>query len=87
MISGVDELTLLRRYLDRLHAYRHNDLPVEMRGWIQDNFFGHGERFAYSGWQNLTTLLGADNVADAQWPNFPRTTQSWFVGCGSGGPG
>ncbi|NQT93076.1 MAG: hypothetical protein HQ559_09960 [Lentisphaerae bacterium] len=85
-VFGVDELTLLRRYLDRLHAYRQGQLPVEAHGWVQDNFFGHAERFAYSGWQNLTTLLGAENVADAEWPNMPAKMQLLFYGCGSGGP-
>jgi hypothetical protein len=79
--AGID---MYRRYLDRLHAYRNGNLAVEARGWVQDGF---GSRpFAYSGWQNLTTLLGPDHVADGIWPNFPPEMQLWFYGCGPGGP-
>lgn len=85
-VFGVDELTLLRRYLDRLHAYRQCEMPVDERAWVQDNFFGHAERFAYTGWQNWTTLVGAEKVATAEWPNFPAKMQLLFAGCGSGGP-
>ncbi len=85
-VFGADESALLRRYLDRLHAYRQGTLAVEERGWVLNSFYGHPERFDYSGWQNLTTLLGAARVSDAKWPNFPRATQLWFAGCGSGGP-
>lgn len=80
-----DEVVLTRRYLDRLHAYRQCQLPVVERGWVQDTFYGHAEHFAYSGWQNLSTLLGADGVSDGKWPNFPAEMQLWFAGCGSGG--
>lgn len=80
------EEVLFKRYLDRLHAYRHCLMEVEQRAWIQNDFFGHPERFAYSGWQNLTTLVGAEHTADAKWPNFPREMQILFAGFGSGGP-
>ena len=76
---------LLRRYLDRLHAYRQGKLPVETRGWVQDNFSSHPERFGYSGWQNLTTLLGPENVVARDWPNVEPARHLWFTGCGPGG--
>ena len=52
---GVDETTLLRRYLDRDHAYRQARWNVADRGLIQDGFPGHDERFAYS---TTTTRCG-----------------------------
>ena len=82
---GLDETALLRRYLDRLHAYRQGEMPVETRGWVQDNFSSHPERFAYSGWQNLTTLLGPENVVTREWPNVEPGMHLWFAGCGPGG--
>jgi hypothetical protein len=82
---GADETTLLREYLDRNHAYRQGTLAVETRGWIQDNFVGHPECFAYSGWQNLTTLLGPENVVMREWPNIEQARHLWFYGCGPGG--
>ena len=82
---GVAETTLLRRYLDRLHAYRQGELPVVARGWVQDNFSSHKERFGYSGWQNLTTLLGPENVVVRAWPNVEPALHLWVAGCGPGG--
>ncbi len=82
---SADETTLLRDYLDRNNAYRQGRLAVESRGWVQDNFAGHPERFAYSGWQNLTTLLGPENVVTREWPNIEPTRSLWFYGCGPGG--
>lgn len=81
------ETTLLRRYLDRDHAYRQGVMTVLSRGMIQDHFIGHVERFAYSGWQNLTTLLGPENIRIAEWPNVRPDMHLWFYGCGGGGFG
>ncbi len=82
---SADATTLLRGYLDRNHVYRHGVLTVQARGWVQDGFAGHPERFAYSGWQNLATLLGPDNVVAREWPNIEPERQLWFYGCGPGG--
>ena len=81
----VGETNLLRAYLDRAHAYRHALLPVADRGLVQDGFPGHPERFAYSGWQNLTTLLPPASVLNAAWPNVTPGRNLLFSGCGPGG--
>jgi hypothetical protein len=81
---GVDETTLLRRYLDRDHAYRQARLPVAERAFVHDNFFGQPERFAHSGWQNFTTLLNPENVQTATWPNVKPGMSQFFYVCGSG---
>jgi len=81
---GVDETTLLRRYLDRDHAYRQARLPVAERAFVHDNFFGQPERFAYSGWQNFTTLLNPNNVRTATWPNVKPGMSLFFYVCGPG---
>jgi hypothetical protein len=81
---GVDEKTLLRRYLDRDHAYRHAQLPVADRALVHDNFFGQPERFAYSGWQNFTTLLAPENVRTVTWPNVKHGMNLFFYVCGPG---
>jgi len=81
-----NETELLRSYLNRDHAYRHGIMHAAKRGLIQDSFVGHGEFFAYSGWQNLSTLLGPENVQNATWPNIQPGRTLWFYGCGPGGP-
>jgi hypothetical protein len=81
----VGETTLLRWYLDRDHAYRQAQLPVADRALIQDGFFGQPERFAYSGWQNFTTLLPPERVTTADWPNVKPGMNLFFSGCGPGG--
>lgn len=79
------ETALLRAYLDRNHAYRHGRMEVAEYGLIHDGFARHGERFACSGWQNMVTLLGPENVRKATWPNIKPGMSLWFYGCGAGG--
>ncbi|MDP6810879.1 MAG: sugar-binding protein [Kiritimatiellia bacterium] len=83
---GADEISLLRRYLDRHHAYRQARLPVADRALIHDGFPGHVERFAYSGWQNFTTLLDPEKVLSVTWPNITPGAKLLFFGCGPGHP-
>jgi hypothetical protein len=80
----VGETNLLRRYLDRDHAYRQAQLPVAERALVQDGFFGQPERFAYSGWQNFTTLIDPERVISAEWPNVQPGLNLFFAGCGPG---
>jgi len=82
----VGETNLLRQYLDRDHAYRQAQLPVADRALIHDGFFGQPERFAYTGWQNFTTLLDPDHVRSVTWPNVSTGMSVFFSGCGPGHP-
>ncbi|MCG3149619.1 MAG: hypothetical protein PCFJNLEI_03084 [Verrucomicrobiae bacterium] len=79
------EQQLLKRYLDRNHAYRHKQLVVPARALVLDGFpTSPPDMFAYTAWQNFTTTLGAEAVepgnpfADAQW-------RLWTFACGPGG--
>jgi hypothetical protein len=81
-----DETTMLRRYLDRNHAYRQARLPVADTALIHDNFQASQERFAYSGWQNFTTLVPPDHVQTVVWPNVKPALNLLFYGCGAGQP-
>jgi len=85
-VFGAGETTLLRRYLDRDHAYRHAELAVAARGFVHDGFPGHAERFAADGWQNFTTLVGPENVRTVTWPNVKPGTSLFFYACGPGHP-
>lgn len=81
---GVGETALLRRYLDRDHAYRHAQLTVLDRAFVHDGFPGHPERFAADGWQNFTTLLDPERVRSVSWPNVKPGMNLLFYACGPG---
>jgi len=78
------ETALLRRYLDRDHAYRQARLPVLDRAFVHDGFPGHVERFAADGWQNFTTLIDSERVRSANWPNVRPGMSLLFYACGPG---
>lgn len=65
---GKPEAELLRRYLDKNHAFRHGALEAARRGLICDKFgdFG-GEAFVGSGWRNFAPLVGDAQVRAADW--------------------
>lgn len=87
------EIELLRRYLDKNHAYRMGQFPVVYRGLVDDNFKDYREGFASNGWRNFAPMFGADHV-DAG--DFVPTTEpsgnvllidsfyQWSYGCGAG---
>ena len=65
---GKSETELLRRYLDKDHAFRHRTLEAERRGLICDKFGDfRGEAFVSSGWRNFAPLVGVDKVQAADW--------------------
>ena len=89
------EVELLRRYLGKNHAYRHNQIPgVRMRGLIDDNFkVGVIEGFASNGWRNFSAMFGASQVDTGEFirgfspAGDVALTDSFYVwsyGCGPG---
>ena len=82
---GSDETGLLRRYLDRDHAWRSGQTVVESRTLVDDNFGAFsGEYFAQSGLRNGCVLTGIGSVTQGDW-FATLTTGSWLVGYGCGG--
>lgn len=83
---GVPETELLRRYLDKDHAYRHGTLTISERGLIDDNFgVVGGEPFAANGWRNFSAIVGTSNVAELDWLTALRQETFLFAyGCGPG---
>jgi hypothetical protein len=59
------EAELLRRYLDKDHAFRHAALAVNRRAIVGD-YFGlrGGESFAASGYRSFAPLVGADKITN-----------------------
>lgn len=83
---SLTEGQLLKRYLDKDHAFRHKLFTVNMAGLIDDNFGTFtGESFATSGWTNLSVLTGAANVvAGDYFSGMTSNSYLWSYGCGGG---
>lgn len=94
-LYALSEVQLLRRYLDKNHAYRRAMVSgMVRRGLIDDNFkIGVIEAFASNGWRNFSALFGASQVDTGEFirgfsPAGPvALTDSfylWSYGCGPG---
>jgi hypothetical protein len=86
---GVDEVELLRRYLNKNHAFRHQAFIAERRGYIADNFGAFsGEAFAVNGWRNFAPMFGAaalTTIPSGGWfTTLATNTALWAYGCGGG---
>lgn len=80
------EIALMKRYLDKDHAFRHKLLTAQPRALISDNFgyFG-GEAFAADGWRNFSPLLGTHSMAELPYfPTLANDSYLWSYGCGGG---
>ncbi len=81
------EKDLLKRYLEKNLNYRRGNIPIEYRGLVSDNFPAHyySDGFASSGWRNMASLLGKENVYAKNWPQtLSLEYYLWAYGCGSG---
>lgn len=79
------ETELLRRYLDKNHAYRNKHFSTVNRGLIDDNFSGMLEGFSAAGWRNFNALCGADNIVTTDYFNTMKVEPyQWSYGCGPG---
>jgi len=88
------EAELLREYLNKDHAYRTGqwqDIPS--KGVVSDNFKANGmpEGFASSGWRNIASICGKENVSLAPsdsilpWLNKNKYLIAYGTGPGSYG--
>lgn len=81
--APLTETDLLRRYLDKDHAWRHAQTPAENRGYVNDHFQNGTFAFAQNGFRNFAALCGKDNVAAGD--GWPTDSWLWGYGCGPGG--
>jgi hypothetical protein len=81
-----DEIGLMRRYLDKNHAFRTGSLDVRRRGRINDNVGEiYGAAYACVGWRNFTAMLGPGRIRTGDWfPTFETDDYLWAYGCGGG---
>ena len=80
------EVGLLRRYLDKDHAYRTGEFTVPRRGRIDDNVGeAWGAAYACNGWRNYTAMFGSPAVRAGNWlPGLETNPYLFAYGCGPG---
>lgn len=88
--GGLSETDLLRRYLDRLHEFRHRQgsfATLGERALVDDDTFGPqwGLPTSVSGWTSGVALFGSSNTVSGDWIPALRD-QDYLVayGCGPG---
>ena len=81
------EAELVRKYLVRDHLFRTNQLNVEWKGLIDDNFSAQSypEAFAASAWRVFSNFFPADSVQNVDYVStLSQHTYLWSYGCGGG---
>ncbi|MHC1769307.1 MAG: cohesin domain-containing protein [Verrucomicrobiia bacterium] len=80
------ESELLRRYLNKNHAFRHGSSNPGRCALIDDHLgLLRGEVPAATGWRNFAPLFGTDNVVAADWlTTLDNQSYLWGYGCGGG---
>jgi hypothetical protein len=80
------EAGLLRRYLDKDHAFRTGEIDIRRRGLIDDNVGeGSGTAYACTGWRNFTAMFGSASTRARPWlPTLEENGYLCAYGCGGG---
>lgn len=91
-----NEVDLLRRYLEKDHAYRHAIVRPALRALIGNAIGdGGGQAYAASGYRSFAPLVGAGNIVaasvdldaaeDQKWiSRLGADDYTWAYGCGAG---
>jgi len=80
-----DETALLKKYLDKNHAFRNKLFTVENRALVDDEFTGYAEGFSAAGWRNFSSLCGVDQVFAGDYlSTLKMENYLWSYGCGAG---
>jgi hypothetical protein len=79
-----NEIELLRRYLDKDHAFRTGALEVRRRGRIDDNVGEiYGAAYACNGWRNFAAMFGPGRIRTGDWlPTLETEDYLCAYGCG-----
>ncbi|HCS20315.1 MAG TPA: hypothetical protein DIW47_07095 [Bacteroidetes bacterium] len=85
MPSFGNDTLLMRRYLDKNHAYRTGQIRAKKRAIIDDNFgvFG-GEAFAANGWRVFTPMFDTEVYAGDYFSSMRDSSFLFSYGCGGG---
>lgn len=81
------EEELLRRYLNKNHAWRTGKMPMLERGLMDNNFTNDIEGLGQTGWRNFGPLFGIQQIKDVPYrASLTQNSYLWSYGCGGGGP-
>lgn len=82
---GASSTELLRRYLDKNHAWRQKKYVAQPKALVDDNFgYFNGEAFGANGWRNAYPLVGDSAVVAADFFN-DTDGDPWLMAYGCGG--
>lgn len=80
-----NETGLLKKYLDKNHAFRNKLFSAENRALVDDEFTGYAEGFSAAGWRNFSALCGAEQVFALDYSTtLAAESYLWSYGCGAG---
>ena len=85
-VFSQSETELLRKYLNKNHAFRNKLFTASARGLIDDNFGdGRLESFSSSLYRSFNVMFGADNVDDKDYfTTMANESYLWSHGNGGG---
>ncbi|HHS94957.1 MAG TPA: fibronectin type III domain-containing protein, partial [Phaeodactylibacter sp.] len=78
------ETELLRKYLDKHHAFRHKHFTSTRRMLTENNFGGLPEGFAQSAYRNGAAMFGPDEVYTIDYDSLKTGSYLWSFGAGGG---
>ncbi len=83
IFNPLTETDLLRRYLDKDHAFRQAQMDIPSRGLVDAPQAGFSltER---DGWRNFAPCVGSTNVVSADWWSMASNSYLWAYSCGFG---
>ncbi len=84
-VFGQNETELLRKYLNKNHAFRNKFFTATLRGLIDDNFGGGSSFYSSSSYRSFNVMFGAGNVHDRDYFSTMATdSYLWSHGNGPG---
>ncbi len=82
---NISETMLLKKYLDKNHAYRNRHFTANKKAVIDDNFPSFAEGFAAAGWRSFASLVGQENIKVVDYfTELKSSNFQWSYGCGPG---
>lgn len=81
----MSETELLRKYLNKNHAFRNKLLVASDIALIDDEFTGYPEGFSASGWRSYSSVCSSYKIQKADYlQSLKEKNHLWSYGCGAG---
>ena len=82
---GIPEAHLLKKYLDKNHAFRNKKFSVTHRALVDDEFTSYSEGFSVSGWRSFFPIFGTQAAQSGNYQSdMSGQSYLWSYGCGAG---